>query len=41
MATIAALKAETSFNVEFTYNNMGVGKYKDEADYLEKKRTRL
>ncbi|GAA3956918.1 hypothetical protein [Mucilaginibacter dorajii] len=32
------LKSETEVNIEFTYNNMGVGKYKDEADYLEKKR---
>ena|SRR5438067_10791290 len=32
------LKSETTVNVEFTYNNMAVGKYKDEADYLERKK---
>ena len=34
----SALKNETSINFEFTYNNMGVGRYKDEADYVQKKR---
>ncbi len=34
----SALKAETSVNFEFTYNNMAVGKYKDETEYLDRKR---
>ena len=34
----SVLKGQTAINFEFTYNNMAVGKYKDEADYLEKKR---
>lgn len=35
---MSVLKNETSIRFEFTYNNMAVGKYKDEADYLEKKK---
>ncbi len=31
------LKNETSINVEFTYDNMSVGKYDKESEYLEKK----
>lgn len=31
------LKSETSINIEFTYDNMSVGKYENEADYIEKK----
>ena len=33
-----ALKSETSINVEFTYDNMSVGKYDKESEYLEKKK---
>lgn len=33
------LKNETAVNLQFTYNNMGVGRYKDEADYVQKKKT--
>jgi hypothetical protein len=32
------LKNETTINIEFTYDNMSVGKYDKEADYLEKKK---
>jgi hypothetical protein len=35
---IDELKDETSINVEFTYENMSVGKYDNEADYIEKKK---
>ena len=35
---LSSLKNETSFNFQFTYNNMSVGKYKDEADYVNKKK---
>jgi hypothetical protein len=34
---ISALKDETLLNFKFTYNNMSVGRYKDEADYIAKK----
>jgi hypothetical protein len=34
---LAVLKNETSINVEFTYDNMSVGKYDKESEYLEKK----
>jgi hypothetical protein len=33
------LKNETAINVEFTYDNMSVGKYDKESEYLEKKKT--
>lgn len=33
------LKTETSINLQFTYDNMGVGDYQNEADYVERKRT--
>jgi hypothetical protein len=32
------LKNETAINVEFTYDNMSVGRYATEAEYLEKKK---
>lgn len=32
------LKKETSINVEFTYDNMSVGKYKKEQDYIDAKK---
>jgi hypothetical protein len=32
------LKGETSVNIEFTYDNMSVGKYENESDYIEKKK---
>jgi len=35
---ISVLKNETAINFEFTYNNMAVGRYKDEAEYLQKKK---
>ena len=34
---LAALKTETSINFEFTYDNMSVGKFDTEKEYLEKK----
>ncbi len=34
---IDVLKSETSINIEFTYNNMSVGKFEVEADYVAKK----
>ena len=34
---IAVLKSETAINVEFTYDNMSVGKYDKESEYIEKK----
>ena len=35
----SVLKNETSINLQFTYNNMSVGRYKDEAEYVQKKKT--
>jgi hypothetical protein len=35
---IAVLKNETSINVEFTYDNMSVGKFDKEEDYIAKKK---
>jgi hypothetical protein len=32
-----ALKNETKINMAFTYDNLSVGKYKDESDYVAKK----
>ena len=37
--SLDALKGETSINIEFTYNDMSVGKFEHEADYIEKKKT--
>lgn len=34
---LAPLKSEKNINVEFTYENMGVGKFKTEAEYVNKK----
>ena len=34
---LSALKGETSFNLEFTYQNMKVGKFDDEKEYIAKK----
>jgi len=34
---IDVLKSETSINIEFTYNDMSVGKFEHEADYVAKK----
>jgi len=34
---LSVLKNESTINFEFTYENMGVGKYKDEAEYVAKK----
>jgi hypothetical protein len=34
---LAVLKSETSINFEFTYDNMSVGKFDNEKDYIEKK----
>lgn len=38
---LAAIKAETAFNFEFVYADMVVGKFKSEAEYLDKKREDL
>lgn len=35
---LAALKNETNINIEFTYDNMSVGKYKKEQDYIDAKK---
>jgi hypothetical protein len=35
---LSALKGETSYNIEFTYNDMSVGKFEHESDYIEKKK---
>jgi len=35
---LAPLKDEQSINVEFTYDNMGVGKFDKEQDYIDKKK---
>ncbi|MBS1742043.1 MAG: hypothetical protein JST81_03335 [Bacteroidetes bacterium] len=35
--SLDAIKNETSFNFEFTYDNMAVGKFDKEADYVQKK----
>ncbi|MDF2381652.1 hypothetical protein JMG10_09270 [Nostoc ellipsosporum NOK] len=37
--SLDALKNETSINIEFTYDNMAVGKFDKEADYVNKKKT--
>lgn len=34
---LSALKGETSINFEFTYDNMSVGKFDTEKEYVEKK----
>lgn len=36
---IAVLKGETTMNIEFTYNDMSVGKFEHESEYVEKKKT--
>ncbi len=36
---LEVLKNETAINFEFTYDNMSVGKFKKEKDYIEKKTT--
>lgn len=36
---VAELKNETSISVEFTYDNMSVGKFDKESDYIEKKKS--
>jgi hypothetical protein len=35
---LEVLKNETSINIEFTYDNMSVGKFDKEADYIDKKK---
>lgn len=35
---IGVLKGETSMNIEFTYNDMSVGKFEHESEYIEKKK---
>lgn len=35
---LAVLKSENSINVEFTYENVSVGKYKNEQDYISDKK---
>lgn len=34
---VDALKNETTINIEFTYDNMSVGKFDNEQDYIKKK----
>ena len=36
--SLAGLKGEKSVNAEFTYNDMGVGKFAKEEDYVNKKK---
>ena len=36
--SIDAIKGETSINLEFTYDNMKVGKFDKEEDYVSKKK---
>ena len=36
---IDALKGVTKMNVQFDYSSMGVGKFADEADYIDKKKS--
>lgn len=36
---LAVLKGETTINIEFTYNDMSVGKFEHESEYVEKKKT--
>jgi hypothetical protein len=36
--SLSALKGETEINVEFTYDNMAVGKYDQEEDYIADKK---
>ena len=36
---LAVLKGETTINIEFTYNDMSVGKFEHESEYIEKKKT--
>lgn len=35
---LSVLKAETTISIEFTYDNMSVGKFDKEADYIDKKK---
>ncbi len=35
---LSAVKNEKSINTEFSYDNLKVGKYKDEKEYIEKKK---
>ncbi len=35
---ISVLKGETTMNIEFTYNDMSVGKFEHESEYIEKKK---
>jgi len=35
---LSAIKGETTISVEFTYDNMGVGKYDKESEYIERKK---
>lgn len=36
--SLDALSGVKEYNIEFTYENMGVGKFKTEAEYIEKKK---
>ena len=36
---LAVLKGEKTMNIEFTYNDMSVGKFEHESEYIEKKKT--
>lgn len=35
--SLDAIRSETSLNFDFTYDNMGVGKFEKESDYVAKK----
>ncbi len=35
---ISVLKSETTISIEFTYDNMSVGKFDKESDYIDKKK---
>lgn len=36
---LSALQGQTTISIEFTYDNMSVGKFANEADYIAKKKT--
>ena len=39
--SLAVLKGESEVNVEFTYNNMAVGKFDREEDYVSDRKTKM
>lgn len=38
---LSAVKGQSSFNIEFDYSDMAVGKFKKESDYIEKRRKEI